>query len=339
MLIVCTNCSTSYRIEATSVGARGRSVRCARCRTVWFVDPPGEIPELRAPEASTQPAPPAERSTEPTGDEAVAAFRSELGADTPPSPPPEAQADQETEPAAEPPPATAEAASPPETTPPPDDAAEGEPAPPAVPEQPERPVALSDIPIPLQDSPPLAPMGDDGRAAIENSPQDIERAALRRQAQRQTAKRGARPRIRLPVVIAMLAVACAALLALRKDVVRHMPQMASFYATIGMPVNLRGLIFTDLKVGRETHDGVAVLVVEGAIVNGVSTPVDVPRLRFALRNAAGAEIYSWTAVPTQSTLEPAERLPFRSRLASPPDDGQDVQVRFFTRRDAGVGMP
>ena len=31
---------------------------------------------------------------------------------------------------------------------------------------------------------------------------------------------------------------------------------------------------------------------------------------------------------------PVEAVPFRSRLASPPAEGHDVQVRFFTRRDA-----
>jgi len=80
-----------------------------------------------------------------------------------------------------------------------------------------------------------------------------------------------------------------------------------------------------------------VLVVEGVIVNTVSIPVEVPRLRFALRNDAGSEVYAWTAMPTQSALEPGGRLPFRSRLASPPKDGHDVQVRFFTRHDVQAG--
>ena len=36
MQIVCPSCATSYRIDHTSVGKTGRSVRCARCRTIWF---------------------------------------------------------------------------------------------------------------------------------------------------------------------------------------------------------------------------------------------------------------------------------------------------------------
>jgi hypothetical protein len=69
-----------------------------------------------------------------------------------------------------------------------------------------------------------------------------------------------------------------------------------------------------------------------------STPVEIPRIRFALRNATGAEVYSWTAPPSQPTLGAFETLPFRSRLASPPAEGHDVQVRFFTRRDAVAGL-
>ena len=35
MLIVCPNCGTSYQIAPASLGS-GRSVRCMRCRNVWF---------------------------------------------------------------------------------------------------------------------------------------------------------------------------------------------------------------------------------------------------------------------------------------------------------------
>jgi predicted Zn finger-like uncharacterized protein len=36
MHIVCPNCSTSYAIEKASLGAAGRTVRCARCKNNWF---------------------------------------------------------------------------------------------------------------------------------------------------------------------------------------------------------------------------------------------------------------------------------------------------------------
>ena len=114
---------------------------------------------------------------------------------------------------------------------------------------------------------------------------------------------------------------------------RWVPQTASLYSAIGLPVNLRGLDFADVTTKKETRDGVQVLVVEGTIVSLSSHAVDVPRLRFGVRNEAGREIYSWTALPDRKVLPAGETMPFRSLLASPPHEGREVVVRFFNRRD------
>jgi predicted Zn finger-like uncharacterized protein len=326
MLIVCPSCSMSYQIEPAVIGADGRSVRCVRCRSVWFATPPVDTEAAAA-----------------GGDEAVAAFRAKLGAEAP-VPPAQQESDQPPPDSAEMPADEADAAAPDEQA---GSDAPGQPddSPPQPDADTEAPaaVALADIPIPIEDAPPLAPADDDGATPaadtteIDNGPDDIESVARRRaaaQARRQRARRNRR----LPALILALAAICALLLGLRKNIVRHVPQLASLYASIGLPVNLRGLAFTDLKVGSETRDGVPVLVVEGTIVTTVARPVEVPRLRFALRNAKGAEVYAWTAMPTQPILQPGAKLPFRSRLASPPKEGHDVQVRFFTRRDAVAGV-
>jgi hypothetical protein len=143
---------------------------------------------------------------------------------------------------------------------------------------------------------------------------------------------------RIPMLIFMLVVMVAALIGWRGSIVRHAPQMASLYAAIGLPVNLRGLSFADVKVTRDTHDGVPVLMVEGNIVSTASVPVEVPRLRFAMRNEVGGEVYAWTAIPSREVLGPGETMPFRSRLASPPGEGHDVTVRFFNRLDSLAGL-
>ena len=80
----------------------------------------------------------------------------------------------------------------------------------------------------------------------------------------------------------------------------------------------------------------SVLVVEGTIVNLTTRTLDVPRLRFALRNASGHEVYAWTAQPSK-TAGIGERAAVPRRLASPPADGRDVIVRFLNRRDAAAG--
>ena len=94
-----------------------------------------------------------------------------------------------------------------------------------------------------------------------------------------------------------------ALLFWRTDVVRLLPQTAAFYKMVGLDVNLRGLAFKDLKITNETVEGKPVLVIEGVIVGETRKPVELPRLRFSVRDAQGAEIYAWNAVLEQTTLE------------------------------------
>ena len=141
----------------------------------------------------------------------------------------------------------------------------------------------------------------------------------------------------LPTTCAAMGALVLALVIWRGDMVRLLPQTAAFYKLVGLEVNLRGLAFKDVKLSTETVDGKQVLVIEGAIVGRGKKPLDIPRLRFAVRDAQGAEIYAWNSVLEQTVLQPGERAFFRSRLASPPPEGRNIDVRFFNRRDIAGG--
>ena len=204
-----------------------------------------------------------------------------------------------------------------------------------------------DSPFTVGDAPPLVPH-DHPETPRESAPKfdpglpdgaetiavpRVRRSYVERKDQRSLLRRMAS----LPMlVVAMLAILLATL-NWRAAVVRQFPQTASLYAAIGLPVNLRGLFFEDVKSRSELHDGVTVLIVEGTIVNLTTRTLEVPRLRLSLRNGVGHEVYAWTALPSKSTLGSGNGLPFRARLASPPPDGRDVIVRFFNRRDAMAG--
>src|SRR3974390_2310300 len=121
----------------------------------------------------------------------------------------------------------------------------------------------------------------------------------------------------------------------RNEVVRYLPQTASLFAAFGLPVNLRSLKFENVRISKEMQDGDSVLIVEGVIVSEASKPVEVPRLRFAARNATGQEVYTSRAQPSRSLLGPGERLEFRSQIPAPADV-TDVIVRFFTAHDSGA---
>jgi hypothetical protein len=198
-------------------------------------------------------------------------------------------------------------------------------------------------PITMADAPPLAPMDHDASKIPAEPPMltglanRVDVFVARRAPSAAPPGKRALPLPTYPVVIAILAVVSVGLLIWRASVVFAMPQTASLYASIGLPVNLRGLAFEEVSTAQEMQDGVQVLVVEGAIANVVRSAVEVPRLRFAVLNANGAEVYAWTSLPSRSVLASGEKLPFRTRLASPPPDGREIAVRFYNRRDATGG--
>jgi predicted Zn finger-like uncharacterized protein len=145
------------------------------------------------------------------------------------------------------------------------------------------------------------------------------------------------PSVSLATVCAAMGALVVALLIWRNDVVRLLPQTAAFYNMVGLEVNLRGLSFKDVKVSSENVEGKQVLVIEGVIVGQAKKPVELPRLRFSVRDAQGAEIYAWNAVLEQAVLKPGEKAWFKSRLASPPPEGRNIDVRFFNKRDIAAG--
>lgn len=141
----------------------------------------------------------------------------------------------------------------------------------------------------------------------------------------------------LPTACAAMGALALALIIWRAEIVHLLPQTALFYRTAGLEVNLRGLAFTDVTVTRETIEGKPALVIEGMIVGASRKPVELPRLRFAVRDAQGAEIYAWNTVLEQTALRPGERAAFKTRLASPPAEGRNIDIRFFNKRDLTGG--
>jgi predicted Zn finger-like uncharacterized protein len=307
MLITCTNCGTSYQVAASSLGPTGRSVRCAHCQHMWFAANTEAMVDVadahRADLAAIGDA-----SANPALPGIASAPDAPLAADTGEAPD-----------AGISPPAWAE--------PWPESRPESRPE-----LRPESEPVPDEASPPLIEAPPLAP------AAPTTAGEDIESVAARR-AERKAAHQLRWERSSWTVAILTLAAIHLMLIGWRTDVVRWLPQTASLYAAIGLPVNLRGLVFANVTTERETHEDVEVLVVEGSIINDYKRAVEVPRLRFSVRNKSGHEVYSWTALPNRNVLLPGESLPFRSRLASPPREADRLQVRFFNRRDLGAELP
>ena len=141
----------------------------------------------------------------------------------------------------------------------------------------------------------------------------------------------------LPIACAAMGALAMSLVVWRADVVRLMPQTAAFFKAIGLGVNLRGLAFEDVRISTELVDNKPVLIIEGNIIDVAKKPIEIPRLRFLVRDSSGTEIYAWNAVLEQPALKPGEKAWFKSRLASPPPEGREIAVRFFNKRDIATG--
>lgn len=114
----------------------------------------------------------------------------------------------------------------------------------------------------------------------------------------------------------------------REAAVRAAPQLAGLFEKLGMPVNVRGLSLSAVESGVVDDGQNRFLVVEGDVTNVAKSKTAVPLIEVAIKDAGGATLYTWTTEPPRASLEPAELVRFRARLASPPEQGQSVRVRF-----------
>ena len=124
-------------------------------------------------------------------------------------------------------------------------------------------------------------------------------------------------------------IAATATIAERAAIVRVAPATAAAYASLGMPVNLRGLSIDGVRAMiAEQPDDRRELLVTGEIVNLRQAETPVPNLRLTLLGEDRRELYLWTAQEPKSRLGPHERVAFRARLAAPPAGLRDVLVKF-----------
>jgi len=312
MRTTCPTCDTAYTVPDERIGAKGRKVRCTRCGEEWRVFAAVAEPSVdRRPAPAPAPKPAPAPLADPFDDLDVGAFdeappardTSDL-AFTEPTPPPAPEAGAA---------AVADDETPPE---PPVEIAHPEPV--AVP-HPVKPSAFSRLV---------------GR--------------VRSRPKRRRPARGHPVAARLATYVTPLvgpAIFLAACLVVtgtwvfRQTIVAAAPDLAGLYSALGAPVNLRGLVFGRIETLREIDNGQPVLVVEGSISNATKQMREVPALRFALRGTDTQELYAWSIDPKSTTIESGDTIRFRTRLAAPPEQATEVQVRFVERRSQHAGLP
>ena len=83
-------------------------------------------------------------------------------------------------------------------------------------------------------------------------------------------------------------------------------------------------------------EGTRVISIKGEIVNVSDEDRKVPSLRFVLKDKEAADVYAWTLDSGIRPLRPGEMTTFTTRVASPPETAENVQIRFAHADEIGV---
>jgi predicted Zn finger-like uncharacterized protein len=205
-----------------------------------------------------------------------------------------------------------------------------------------RPTSRSIADIKAAIAPKLAPAVPDEDALPDEG---LLRKRMRAFARRQDSLRRRLPTgrlrriVRLATALVLVAIVGAGLF-LRTTIVRAFPDLAGIYEGIGLPVNVVGLQFREVRTLETLENGVNVLVV-GARIMSVSgdPPVPVPQVVVTLLNDEGEPVYEWSVAPPAHDLGPGEGVDFETRLTQPPADGKHVRLAFASDRTQSDSPP
>ncbi len=114
----------------------------------------------------------------------------------------------------------------------------------------------------------------------------------------------------------------------RVDIVRAYPDLGGLYQTVGLPVNIYGLTFTNAETLRTLKDGADVTIITAKIRSVVDRTVRVPPVLVSILNAAGEPIYEWTARAPVDNISPGDVVGFETQLTSAPEEAAQVRLVF-----------
>ena len=136
------------------------------------------------------------------------------------------------------------------------------------------------------------------------------------------------PRVPVGVTLGLASLALVSLtLGARAKLVQMMPRTAALYAAAGLPVNLRGLEFREIRTARVDPSSPEVTVT-GDVRNVAGHRVRVPRIVFEVRDDAGQPLIRWSERAPAKLVGAGRTLAFASAPHAIPPESRAVLVRF-----------
>lgn len=126
---------------------------------------------------------------------------------------------------------------------------------------------------------------------------------------------------------------------LPETVVAQAPISIRAYEALGYDINIYGLDVRRVERQHAIVEGKRILTLKGDISNISNETRRIPWLRFALTDAAGKELYSWTLDTGARPLRAGETTGFVTRVQAPPEAAQNVKIRFAKANEIGSDQP
>jgi predicted Zn finger-like uncharacterized protein len=115
----------------------------------------------------------------------------------------------------------------------------------------------------------------------------------------------------------------------RNEIVAGFPSSAVIYQKLGLPVAVRlGLQFEGVTSRRLDEGGVAVLVVEGEVVNVSDQNRQVPPIVVTLLDGGGRRLQQKLVRAQDAELEAGAKTTFSGRLVNPAEQARNFSVTF-----------
>lgn len=217
----------------------------------------------------------------------------------------------------------------PEPTPEPEIAAEVEPAPEPEPEAPPAAAATTEDAELAAAMTAATAETDDAAAETPEPPRPASQPAVAA-----AASGGSWLWVGWLTLVTVVAGIVAGVALFREPLVAFWPPASQLYEIVKLPEappppEEFGLDIGNVTFERAREGGQPVLLVGGEISNTSEIAQDVPRLRVALSDEAGEEIFHWTVTLAASELAAGQQVPFSTRLPNPPANARSLAVTFI----------
>jgi predicted Zn finger-like uncharacterized protein len=139
----------------------------------------------------------------------------------------------------------------------------------------------------------------------------------------------------LAYALLMVVVIAAGAYLTRAQLVSRWPDLAQYYETLGLAVEISqasSFDFHNVTTTRDTENGLPALIIQGEVVNVSKLAKQVPKLKVTLLDNGKHELQSWSFTVSDDRMLPGASVAFRTSIAR---HNEEATMALVTVADGG----